>query len=397
MRLNPRPAVARRPGTRTSRHVRAGRARERCWRRRDAMRYSAIRVRMRSLTPLFVAGLSFAYLLTFPLAIGGADESHLLYGAKRILDGEVIYRDFFEIITPLAFYLFAAIYRIAGTTLAAARVGMAILDAAGCALLFHLARRISGLAEATLATLIFACVCLPTWPYASAHWISTVLGLLVATVTLACTGGWASRVRPLAAGIVAGIAVCVQQQRGVFLAAWLPLALWLLSRPLARGTRWRTLGAQIAWGASGGAVGPGRGARARGLDIVARCRLRCALPVQHDHVPRGPDRPPLGSRPPVHGGLPCIDLDLAAARVAALPRGRRIAAPARVADARSPRARARLPVAAGGPDVALGLVPARLHPRLLRAAVPPPAGRQPAARAADRAGVGSRCPRAAGS
>jgi hypothetical protein len=218
------------------------------------MRYSAVRVRMRSLTPLFVAGLSFAYLFTFPLAIGGADESHLLYGARRILAGEVIYRDFFEIITPLAFYLFAAIYRIAGTTLAAARVGMAILNAAGCALLFHLARRISGLAEATLATLIFACVCLPTWPYASAHWISTVLGLLVATMTLACTGGWASRVRPLAAGIVAGIAVCVQQQRGVLLAAWLPLALWLLSRPLARGTRWRTLGAQIAWGASGGAA-----------------------------------------------------------------------------------------------------------------------------------------------
>jgi len=218
------------------------------------MGYSAVRVRIRSLMPLLVAGLSFAYLLTYPLAIGKADESHLLYGAKRILDGEVIYRDFFEIITPLAFYLFAAIYRIAGTTLLAARVGMAIIDAAGCALLFHLARRVSGVAEATLATLLFVCVSLPTWPYVSAHWISTVLGLLVATVTLARAWAQSSRGRPLAAGILAGVAVCVQQQRGVFLALWVPLALWVLARPLARGARWRTLGAQIAWGAVGGAV-----------------------------------------------------------------------------------------------------------------------------------------------
>jgi hypothetical protein len=216
------------------------------------MGYSAVRVRIRSLTPLLVAGLSFVYLLSFPLAIGKADESHLLYGARRVLAGEVIYRDFFEIITPLAFYLFAAVYRIAGTTLLAARVSMALIEAVGCALLFHLVRRVSGVAEATLATLIFACVCLPTWPYASAHWISTVLGLLVATVTLARAGGWSSRTRPLAAGILGGVAVCVQQQRGIFIAAWLPLALWVLTRPIARGTRWRTLGAQIAWCAAGG-------------------------------------------------------------------------------------------------------------------------------------------------
>ena len=142
-------------------------------------------MRIRTLPLLLVAGTSFAYLVAYPLAIGRADESHLLYGAKRILEGDVIYGDFFEIITPLGFYLFAGIYRLAGTTLLAARVGMAIINAAGCALLFHLARRLSGVAEATLATLIVACICLPTWPFASAHWISTALGLLIASVTLA--------------------------------------------------------------------------------------------------------------------------------------------------------------------------------------------------------------------
>jgi hypothetical protein len=211
-------------------------------------------LRIRNLTPLLVAALSFAYFLTYPLAIGKADESHLLYGAKRILEGEVIYKDFFEILSPLAYYLFAGIYRLAGTTLLAARVGMACIDALGCGLLFHLTRRVSGGAEATLVTLIFAGVCIPTWPYVSPHWISTVLGLLVATVTLARTGGESSRARPLVAGILAGVAVCVQQQRGVFLAAWLPLALSVLVVFLPHGTRLRTLAGQIGLGAAGGAV-----------------------------------------------------------------------------------------------------------------------------------------------
>ena len=119
--------------------------------------------------PLVVGVFSFAYLISFPLAIGPADESHLLYGAKRILQGEVIYKDFFESITPLSFYLFAALYRIAGTTLLTARVGMAVIAAFGCALLFHLVRGMSSALEGTLAVPIFAGFCVPTWPYASAH------------------------------------------------------------------------------------------------------------------------------------------------------------------------------------------------------------------------------------
>ncbi len=272
MRLNPRPAVARRPGTRTSRHVRAGRARERCWRRRDAMRYSAIRVRMRSLTPLVVAGLSFAYFLTFPLAIGGADESHLLYGARRILNGEVIYRDFFEILTPLAFYLFAAIYRIAGTTLAGRAGGHGDHQCGRLRAPVPPDASVSGLAEATLANAASSRASASRRGRTRARTGSRrCSGSSSPAVTLASTGGRASRVRPLAAGIVAGVAVCVQQQRGVLLAAWLPLALWG-ALPLARARQaLAKAGRARSRGALPAGCGPGRGARARGLDVVAGC------------------------------------------------------------------------------------------------------------------------------
>lgn len=218
------------------------------------MGYPARSVRSRHLASIAVGTLTFVYLLCFPLAIGRADESHLLHGARRVLAGDAIYRDFWEGITPLAFYLVAAMYAVGGTTLLVARVGFALIDAAGCALLFALVRRIAGPAEAVLAVLIVAGLALPVWPFASAHWLSTTLGLLVASVVLHRDPGAGGRARPLAAGALAGAAICVQQQRGVFLAAWLPVAFTVLGiagpaphrrRRLANAIGWSVVGATL--------------------------------------------------------------------------------------------------------------------------------------------------------
>jgi hypothetical protein len=211
-------------------------------------------VRLRPLPSLIAGGLCFAYLLSYPLALGRADESHLLFEARRVFDGQIPYSEFFESLTPLSLYLVAGIYWIAGPTLLAARVGFALIEGLGGALLFHLVRRVAGLPEAVLATLLFVGLCIPVWPYASAHWISTTLGLLVAAVTLA--EGWqgAARARPLIAGMLTGAAVCVQQQRGAFLALWLPLAWAVLGLGLPRGARVRQIAAATAASVAGVAV-----------------------------------------------------------------------------------------------------------------------------------------------
>jgi len=202
--------------------------------------------------PIIIAVVAFGYLISYPLVIGRADESHLLYGARRVLEGQVIYRDFFETITPLAYYLFAGVYRIAGTTLLAARATIAVIEAFGCVLLFRLVRRVASFPEATVATVIFAGICIPTWPYASWHWISTTLGLLVATVFLDERWRSSSRARPLVAGMLAGAGICLQQQRGVFLAAWLPLAAMVLGSSRPPAARWRTVWVDITAVAVGG-------------------------------------------------------------------------------------------------------------------------------------------------
>lgn len=198
-----------------------------------------------------VAVLSFSYFLSHPFSMGRADESHLLAEAKRVLDGQVIYRDFFESLAPLSFYLFAGIFHIAGTTMLAARVGIALIEALGCAVLFHLVRRTVGGIEAALVTLIFAGISIPTWPYASPHWISTTLALLVAATMLAPRWQESTRLRPLVAGVLIGTAICVQQQRGPFIALWIPLAVWVLHTSPQGSTNWRKIAAIVGWSAGG--------------------------------------------------------------------------------------------------------------------------------------------------
>src|SRR5262249_56545117 len=114
-----------------------------------------------------IAGLRRGpYHLAFPLVIGRADESVLLGGAARILAGDVIYRDFFEFLTPLGFYFYAGVFAIGGTTLLTARVAAAVANGVSTRLVFALARRIARPLEAPVPALMVAVLCPPAWALA---------------------------------------------------------------------------------------------------------------------------------------------------------------------------------------------------------------------------------------
>ncbi len=201
--------------------------------------------------PWVLGALALAYRLAYPLAIGPADESYLLFGAQRVLRGEVIYRDFFELLTPLAFQFYAGVLAIGGATLLAARVADALVNAIGCGLLFVLARRVAGPAEAVVASVAFVMLALPCWPYASPHWLSTTLWLGAAAALLSERLRPANRLRPALAGILAGAAVCVQQQRGVYVVAWAAVAVVVLAFEHPAGTRRRAAARELGWLAAG--------------------------------------------------------------------------------------------------------------------------------------------------
>src|SRR5262249_22228003 len=69
------------------------------------------------------------YLWFWPRTLGLYDESILLHEAKRVLEGEVPYRDFVDIVTPGAWFVMAAAFRLFGTTIDTARGTISVVHA----------------------------------------------------------------------------------------------------------------------------------------------------------------------------------------------------------------------------------------------------------------------------
>lgn len=194
-----------------------------------------------------------AYLSWLPRNLGWADESFFLYEARRIREGEAMYRDFFQFVAPLAWYVMAALYWIFGTDMATARVSMAILHGL-TAVLLYLSGRAAGArrALALLPPAAYVVLCQPAWPYASPHWFSTFFLSLLLLLTIRLP--WATKPRwSLALGAICALFVFTQQQKGAILAVGIGLLLLLdglmsrrfEKRPIA------ALAARLVWFAGG--------------------------------------------------------------------------------------------------------------------------------------------------
>ncbi len=201
---------------------------------------------------LGVAG--FAYLLALPPTLHKADESYLLYGAKRIVQGQALYRDFFDFLTPGGFYLYALAYAVGGTSITTARLVTASLNALAVTCTYFLALRVASAAEALLAGALVVTICVPVWNMASHHWMATSLGLAAAATLLGHRQPALTRVRAAAAGALVGLVVCTDQGRGLWLMLWLAITVPALAFASDGSDRWRTCRRQVAWSALGGAA-----------------------------------------------------------------------------------------------------------------------------------------------
>ena len=204
---------------------------------------------------LFIAIV--AYLMALPRTLGRADESHFLYEAKRIRDGEVMYRDFFQFVTPGAPYIMALLYWLFGTTIQTARVATAVLHGLTGVVTYACCRRLGvRRALAAVAPVAYLAVCQPAWQYASWHWFSTFFTVLVLYAMLRAP--WASRPRAaIFPGLAAGLLMGVQQQKGfaVGLGGGVVFVLdHLVDRRYPRPGSWRDLGARLVWFGAGIAV-----------------------------------------------------------------------------------------------------------------------------------------------
>ena len=166
---------------------------------------------------LIIFSATVLYISWLPRNLSPADESVYLYEAKRILEGQVLYRDIFEIITPGWMYLMALLFRIFGTDLATARIAMAVMHGVGGVVIYLTCRRL-GIRRGWCwpAALAYLVISQPAWPIASQHWLTT---LICVVLLLVCAGRQPARAAwPLLPGLVIGVLIGVQQQRGSIMA-----------------------------------------------------------------------------------------------------------------------------------------------------------------------------------
>ncbi|HVP58382.1 MAG TPA: glycosyltransferase family 39 protein, partial [bacterium] len=213
-----------------------------------------------AVTLLIVLGalIYFASFMRYGLAY---DEGYLLDSVERILDGQVIYRDFHHTYAPGSFYLVAALFRAFGQNILVERWVFVVLEALKCGLAFLIVRTVTRSRLAYLAPVLAA---LAPGPWHKVFFPAFGFLALYAVLDALRRGSrWF-----LAAGVVIGVSAVFRQDVAVFAVVGALLALGIevaLSRQgpmpgLAR-LAWLALGVAVTvgpvciWFASRGALG----------------------------------------------------------------------------------------------------------------------------------------------
>jgi hypothetical protein len=185
--------------------------------------------------PLILFAATAAYLHYYwPRTLVGLDEGAFLYEAKRAGGGEVMYRDFFDLIGPLPVYAMALSYALFDVSMETARWSMALIHGGIVALIYASARQM-GVRPILAAAVSLTHVALfyPSLTFATSHWFATLLTAVVFWVVLR-----GPLVRPRAAataGALTALVCLTLQQNGAATAAAVVVVLardaWVARRP----------------------------------------------------------------------------------------------------------------------------------------------------------------------
>lgn len=149
----------------------------------------------------------------WPYSLVGLDEGAFLYEARRVLDADVMYRDFFDLVGPLSVYVTALSFAVFGVSMETARGGLALLHGAIGFMLYWVCRRL-GVRPLLAAAfgVAQAAIFYPALQFASPHWFSTLLALIVFWFVLG--RGLDRPGRALAAGALTALVGLSQQPKG---------------------------------------------------------------------------------------------------------------------------------------------------------------------------------------
>jgi hypothetical protein len=150
---------------------------------------------------IFLAGVAIS-AFTIRRALDPFDEGLALQAARRVVQGQVPYRDFLWAYGPAQIYLLGGLFKLFGTSLIQWRIVRALVDGGVALVAYVLLRREAGPRVALLGWLAAAtAIAQPRTanPFAFAF-LCALLALLVAT------GGWSDRRRILGAAVLTAAA-----------------------------------------------------------------------------------------------------------------------------------------------------------------------------------------------
>ena len=144
-----------------------------------------------------------------------ADEGIWLHAAQRMLDGQILYRDFFEFHPPLGFLLVTGWMDLFGSSLLAARLMIILVIALTAWLAFSCCRILSGRpAMSALLTITWVATCQGEWTQINHHWLSSLFSILAFRAMLSAGD---RHTHPMIAGLAASAATLVTSHRGALI------------------------------------------------------------------------------------------------------------------------------------------------------------------------------------
>jgi hypothetical protein len=175
---------------------------------------------------IFTLCASLYFLPFMRLILQVPPEGLLIYGAVRIVHGQVFARDFFEVVGPGTFYWLALFFKLFGVTFVATRICLFVTSLGTGLTMYFLSRRICRRYQILPCILLAGTYFGMLWPTISHHVDSNCFALL----SVACITVWQGRRKRgllFAAGALAGATTCFLQPKGVLLLLALLLWLWM--------------------------------------------------------------------------------------------------------------------------------------------------------------------------
>lgn len=197
---------------------------------------TSLRLRRFILYLVFACCVSL-YLLPFMrLLLQYTNEGTFVDGAVRTAHGQLLGRDFFEVMGPGTFYWLALFFKFFGVTFLASRLCLFVTSLGTALSIYFLSRRLCRSYQVLPCVVVFATYYGALWPALNHHVISNCFSLLA----VSCMVLWREfhmRWLLAAAGALAGVTVLTLQPKGILLLlsflVWLVMEHRLRSAPLA--------------------------------------------------------------------------------------------------------------------------------------------------------------------